>query len=235
MNLSEFTFDNGDALANALAEAIAEQLVTAIDDNGHASLAVSGGSTPGKLFQRLSQIDLAWPKVWVTLVDERCVLPDHERSNARLVQEILMQGFAAKAQFVPLFIDASQSAAQNAAMVTEKANADFLPFDVVVLGMGNDGHTASFFPDADELSEALNTPVAEVLAINAVSAGEPRLTFNYAALSMASQIYLHIEGDDKRQTLLKAKDYGETHDMPVRSFLRDDSLPLSIYWAPKGN
>lgn len=234
MNHSELIFDNGDTLANALAEAIAEQLKAALDDNGHASLAVSGGSTPGKLFQRLSQVDIDWSKIWITLVDERCVLPDHERSNARLVQEGLMQGFAAKAQFAPLFIDAGQSTEQNAAMVTEKANADFLPFDVVVLGMGNDGHTASFFPDADELSDALDAPIAAVLAIHAASAGETRLTFNYAALSMASHIYLHIEGDDKRHTLTKAKDYGETHDMPIRSFLRDESLPLSIYWAPKG-
>lgn len=234
MNHTELTFDNGDALANALAESIADQLISAIKDNGHASLAVSGGSTPGKLFQCLSKIDLNWSKVWITLVDERCVLPDNERSNARLVQQGLMQNCAIEAQFVPLFIDARQSAEQNALIATKNANQHFLPFDVVVLGMGTDGHTASFFPDADELSEALDTPIAEVLAIHAASAGETRLTYNYAALSMASHIYLHIEGNDKRDTLLKAKDYGEAHDMPVRSFLRDDNLSLSIYWAPKG-
>lgn len=233
MSFTQHNFEDRASLAISLAQSISAELREALQSNGKASLAVSGGSTPHALFAALSQEELDWSKVTITLVDERCVTIDHDRSNAKLVMDLLIQNHASQAQFVPLFSDANHSAEDNAQSATERANDVLLPFDVVVLGMGNDGHTASFFPDAKELSTALDAPIAEIIAINAESAGEPRLTFNYAALSMASAIYLHIEGDDKRETLMRAQSASFVADMPIRAFLSDESLPLSIYWAPK--
>lgn len=226
-------FESQATLAEALSTQIIADLSEAIKDNGKASIAVSGGSTPHALFKALSNRSLDWSKVAITLVDERCVTIENDRSNAKLVADILMQNNAINAHFVPLFSDHNKSASGNAELATEQANDALLPFDVVILGMGNDGHTASFFPDAKELSIALNEPVARVLAIDAESAGEPRLTFNFAALSMASTIYLHIEGADKSETLDRARVESPIEDMPIRAFLQDESLPLSIFWAPK--
>lgn len=233
MSIVQNEFESREVLAHTLARQISAGLQEALEENGKASLAVSGGSTPHALFRALSQEQLDWYNVSITLVDERCVTIENDRSNAKLVSDLLLQNEASNAQFVPLFVDDTKSASENAELVTERANEAILPFDIIVLGMGNDGHTASFFPDAQELSTALNEPIARVLAIKAESAGEDRLTFNFAALSMASAIYLHIEGADKTTTLERAKADSVVEDMPIRAFLQDESLPLSIFWAPK--
>jgi 6-phosphogluconolactonase len=135
-------FKTGAELAQQLADDVASWLRAAIVKKNFAVLAVSGGSTPKPFFANLSNMQLEWSKVQITLVDERQVPEDSVRSNAKLVKESLLQNFAAEAQFIPLF---------------ENPNAQNLKaFDVVILGMGNDGHTASFFPGGDNLVEALN-------------------------------------------------------------------------------
>nr|WP_272212789.1 6-phosphogluconolactonase [Marinicella sp. W31]MDC2878708.1 6-phosphogluconolactonase [Marinicella sp. W31] len=165
-------FENGDALASALAADVAERLAAAIADNGTASIAVSGGSTPKAFFRALSTTPIDWEKVTVTLVDERFVPEDNPRSNHRLVKENLLLGPAAEARFIPLYQNV-ENVEEAAEIVTNKVLATSLPFDVVVLGMGTDGHTASFFPGGDTLAKALDskTPVG-VMAMHAEGAGK---------------------------------------------------------------
>ena len=105
-----------------------------------------------------------------------------------------------------------------------------MPFAAVILGMGNDGHTASFFPGGDTLSEAL-TSEGPTLAIRAPGAGEPRITFTLPRLLETDGLYLHIEGDEKAAVLDKALGDGPVEDMPIRAVLRSDA-PLAIYWSP---
>ena len=215
---AEQIFDARDALADALANDVAAELRRAIAAKGRATLAVSGGSTPKLFFERLSQADLPWQRVMVTLVDERQVPETSERSNARLVRQHLLQNKAAAAQFVPLF--------ENA----EAAKA--LRFDVAVLGMGSDGHTASFFPEADRLKEAIDSGTSQrLIAITAPGAGEPRLTFTLPVLEASGRLALHIEGDDKKHVLDKALADGPEEDMPVRAVLRS-ATPITLYWCP---
>lgn len=215
---AEQIFDARDALADALANDVAAELRRAIAAKGRATLAVSGGSTPKLFFERLSQADLPWQRVMVTLVDERQVPETSERSNARLVRQHLLQNKAAAAQFVPLF--------EN----VEAAKA--LRFDVAVLGMGSDGHTASFFPEADRLKEAIDSGTSQrLIAITAPGAGEPRLTFTLPVLEASGRLALHIEGDDKKHVLDKALADGPEEDMPVRAVLRS-ATPITLYWCP---
>lgn len=226
------SFADGEALAAALAERVAKALSAAIADRGVASLAVSGGSTPKRFFQALSGRKLDWSKVIVTLVDERNVQPGHERSNQSLVEAALLQGPASAARLMGLYHPAA-NAAEAARIATASLTVLDFPFDVVILGMGNDGHTASFFPGGDQLAQALDpaTPVS-VLAIEAPGAGEPRLTFSYSALDDARLLVLHIEGQSKADTLALARTKPDEADMPIRSFLNRARSALEIYWAP---
>lgn len=217
MIAEEREFPDRASLAEALAEEVAAELRTALREKGEAKLAVSGGTTPKAFFAALSKKDIDWPRVTVTLVDERQVPETSERSNARLVRETLIVGKAANARFEPMFHN------QNAAQLP--------PFDAVILGMGNDGHTASFFPGGDRLAEALNTKTpAGIIAMNAPGAGEPRLTFTLSSLISAGYLALHIEGEEKRRVLAKALADGPIEDMPIRAVLRSEK-PIHIFWC----
>ena len=229
MSPARRTFNDKQQLADALAEAVAANLKAGIAARGKASVALSGGTTPVAFFQVLSRReDVQWDKVTVTLVDERWVDETSDRSNARLVKQHLLQGRAALATFVPLYQggetpDAAKSSAAQATVPR--------PLDAAVLGMGNDGHTASFFPGGDTLSEAL-TAEGPVIAIRAPGAGEPRVTLTLKQLLAAKALYLHIEGEVMGETLRKAEAEGPIEDMPVRAILRETSTPLTIYWCP---
>lgn len=226
------SFDTRGLLAATLAETVAAALRTAIHARGRATLLVSGGSTPKVFFEALSGLELDWDKVMITLVDERFVPPDHSRSNDLLVASHLLAHEAAGAHFLPLYraVDTAEEAAK---MTTADAEKLGTPFDVVVLGMGTDGHTASFFPGGDRLSEALDlsTP-RQVMTMEADGAGEPRLTFSFSALHDAHLLALHIEGDEKKQVLDKALSGSDEMEMPIRAVLNRASTPVDIYWAP---
>ncbi len=225
-------FDTRAALADALADRVAAGLQAAIAARGGASLALSGGSTPKLFFETLSTRDIAWDRVTVTLVDERFVPADHPRSNHLLVSTHLLKDKAASARFVPLYQAAGD--AEEAAAIATRETADLgRPFDVVILGLGNDGHTASFFPGGDHLVEALDlaTP-RRVMTMQAEGAGEPRLTFSFAALHDARLLVLHIEGAEKMAVLEQALAGGDEAAMPIRAVLERAATAPDIYWAP---
>lgn len=223
-------FEGKAQLAQALAERVAGALAGAVEDHGHASLAVSGGSTPKLFLETLGDEPAPWAQVAATLVDERFVPPDDERSNHRLVAHALLQGQeGAAARFLPLWSDTGS--VDEAAAAADRRLADLpRPLDVCVLGMGNDGHTASFFPGGDTLAEAL-TAEGPTLAIRAPGAGEPRITFTLPRLLETDGLYLHIEGEEKARVLDAALGDGAVEDMPIRAVLRSGA-PISVYWCP---
>ena len=221
-------FPSREALAETLADDVAAVLSAGIKQRGSAVLAVSGGSTPGLFFGALSKKALDWQNVVVTLVDERFVPADHERSNAKLVHERLLVNEARLARFLPLYGDGTIEQAAS------QAEAGFAllgaRFDAAILGMGTDGHTASFFPDAADLSTLLRPDNARgVLPVDAPSAGEPRLTFSLARLLEAGFLALHIEGQEKRAVLENALAPGAT--APVTAVFTHSHKPVPVYWA----
>ena len=226
------SFGTKEDLALALAETVAENLNDGIASRGRAVLAVSGGSTPARFFSVLSRRrDIEWEKVIVTLVDERWVPETSDRSNAGLVNERLLQGPAATAHFVPLYTGGDTPDAAAVARSNMLINDLPTPFDAVILGMGSDGHTASFFPGGDSLAEAL-TGEGPVLAIRAPGAGEPRVTLVLKRLLQTNGLYLHIEGEEKARVLKAAAADGPVEDMPIRAVLRQSQTPLTIFWSP---
>ncbi|WP_279481968.1 6-phosphogluconolactonase [Aureimonas sp. SK2] len=233
MTIREHHYETRPALAEALATGVAAVLCGGIATRGQAVLAVSGGSTPKLFFQTLAKTDLDWSRVTVCLVDERWVPETSERSNTRLIRENLLTGRAADARLEPLFED-GPSAREAEDEVSRRLSALPRPFDAVILGMGNDGHTASFFPGADRLAEAIDPHAGHrVVAIEAPGAGEPRITLALPFLLEARFLALHIEGQEKRDTLAEALGDGPVEEMPVRSVLRAARPePLQVFWAP---
>lgn len=222
-------FTSSRALAEALADKVAAALSGAIARRGQAFLAVSGGTTPKRFFEALSRQKLEWEKVTVTLVDERFVPETSPRSNAALVRNSLLTENAAAARLTPLYHPAASVEEAARQVSADLASAPW-PLDVAILGMGTDGHTASFFPDAGDL-EALLDPesVARVLPVHAASAGEARLTLPLARLLEAGLLALHIEGEEKRAVLEAALPSGS--EKPVSAVFAHATRPVPVYWT----
>ena len=210
-----------------LALAAAQALTADLASQSRALLVVSGGSTPEPFLRRLAEQPLAWSRVDITLTDERWVAEDHPDSNARLIRETLLVGPAAAATFHPL-TTSDATPEQGAAVVAARLATLPWPASLVVLGMGNDGHTASLFPDSGELSLALSTDES-VVAVRAPSVSQPRITLSAARLHDARRLALHLVGDAKKAVLAQALSGDDARELPIRAFL---TCPLTLYWAP---
>lgn len=222
-------FESSEALAAALAGRVAKALTERLRTAPRAVLAVSGGSTPVRFFEALSEQPIDWSAIDITLVDERWVGELSKRSNARLVRNSLLRGGAAAARFIPL-TSPSPTPEGGIEEVAARIEALRLPLAVAVLGMGEDGHTASFFPKGDRLGEALSPSTdMKVAIIRAPGAAEPRVTLTFPTLRNAGLILLHIEGGAKLRALRAAEQPGPVEDMPIRAFLRGDE-PLETFW-----
>lgn len=225
-------FESSAELARALADRVRLFLTSAMEIQGRAVLAVSGGSTPVPVFEELAASALDWKNVTITLVDERYVPPDHPRSNEKLVREHLLKGNAAAARFVPLF-DPSAASLTSAADNASSSIRQLGKIDASILGMGVDGHTASFFPGGDNLAVALDmASPRHVVAMRAAGAGEPRLTLTLPVIVGSAFLALHVEGAHKRETLELAMTAGPAETLPIRAVLDSAGARLEIFWAP---
>lgn len=223
-------FPDAQTLAVALAAKVAKVLSAAIQANGSATLAVSGGSTPMPFFEALSQTSLAWDKVQVLLVDERFVPTVDDASNTGLVKRSLIRNLARQASFIEVAVDTPD--AESAAAETNRRYASLhWPLDCCVLGMGNDGHTASLFPGSPQLASACSDSNSQYCCM-AEPTGAPhaRITLTLPRIRTATALILHITGASKLETLRAAvADLKQPEHMPVRYVL---NRPLTIFWNP---
>jgi len=219
-------------LSLELATRIATDLAAAIAERGLASLVVSGGRSPAKLFECLRTQAVDWSRVCVALADERWVDPSDADSNERLVRTELLKDRAAAARFKGL-----KNAAATPDQGADSAWKTFAevprPFDMVVLGMGDDGHTASLFPGSPNLQRALDESVdAGCIGMRSPTAPKERLSLNLAALLDSRRIVILITGESKWRTYTAASQDGAVEQMPVRAVLRQRRVPLEVIWSP---
>ena len=232
MAVEERRFASAAEAADALAAAVTDDLDRALAQRERASLVVSGGRSPIGFFERLREAAIDWPRVVVTLADERWVPPSHPDSNARLVAAHLLQGTATAARFVPLWNGAPTPAAAIAERSAALAKLP-RPFDALVLGMGEDGHTASLFPGATGLAAALDPHGKALLtAIDPPGAPHPRLSLTLAALLDSRHIHLPLGGAAKHAVYRRAKADCDPLRLPVAAVLCQSHTPVTVYLGP---
>lgn len=207
-------------MADAAAHAVAAQLSEGLAERGRASLVATGGRSPGPVYDRLRNADLDWAHVAVTLSDERHVGVDSPNANVRQLRERLFVGPAAKARYLPLTDYA------------EPALRALMPFDAVMLGMGEDGHVASLIPGSPVMAEAMDPDGRTLVAESPTGFGSPpvaRITLTLSALLQSRAIFLLIAGDAKRQVIADAL---AGADLPVRAILQQGRAPVRVFWTP---
>lgn len=218
-------------LDERLSEQVAQLLGAAISAKGKASLAVSGGSTPKGFFAALSQKSLAWDKVTITLADERWVNLDDAASNTALVHQHLLINNAAKAKFFHLK-QGDELCQETLDDLDLAASSTLLPLDVLILGMGEDGHTASLFPCSDEIAQGLDPDNQQaLLKVMPKTAPHQRISFSFNALSQAQNTFLHLAGAGKKAVLQQAIDGSDIFAMPIRAFLHSTQMNIQVFWA----
>ena len=224
-----FSANSSESLAIDLGQNINEVLNEAIKKRGRASIAVSGGRTPKPLFEELSNLNLDWSKVDLTLVDDRWVDSDSEDSNELLVKTHLIKNKAVGVNFFPLKNDANT--AKEGIISSEKSLESLLmPLDIVILGMGLDGHTASLFPCADELSKGMDLNTKNILISSTPkTAPYERISLTAKSIMSARKVFLHLNGSSKLHTLEEAMNLSDFNKMPIYAFLMHG---LDIFWSP---
>ncbi|THD73451.1 6-phosphogluconolactonase [Thalassobius vesicularis] len=213
-----------DMLAIDLAQQLAGELTAALMHEERATLIVPGGTTPAPIFDALCAADLDWARVDVMPSDERWVPEDHPRSNGRLIRERLLVGRAAAARFLPLY--ATADTPELALGQLEQVIRPYLPAAVALLGMGEDMHTASLFPDADGLAQALAADAPSLVAIRTAAQPEPRVSLSARALRGSLSLHLVITGQAKRDALSVARNQPPER-APVATILEN----AEIHWA----
>ncbi len=222
------SFSSREALADAAADILAGVLGAA----DARAFAVAGGSTPGPVYDRLARRDLEWNRLSVTLTDERWVDPASDESNERLIRERLLVDEAAGAAFVAL--KGGNGAPHAEAAAAETRIRAILPFAAVLLGMGADGHVASLFPGAPELTVGLDLDGPR-LCVAVEKAGlpplVPRISLTARALTQTGLLLVLITGDDKR-AVVERIGAEPAYAPPAATLVRQDRCPVRVLWAP---
>lgn len=235
MTIDEHRFDNRETMLATLYRAVLGDIDAALSRQSTATLLLSGGSTPVPLYRLLSATRLEWNRVQVALVDERWVDTDSPASNERLLRENLLVDQAARANFIGMKNDAASPFDG-----VRDCNADYAglpaPYAACVLGMGADGHTASLFPGAEGLDEAIagKQHCAAIRAHRSDVTGDnlERMTMTPWSLLQSRKLLLLITGDDKWKVYRQARDNEATTDLPISLLLHQDEVPAEVYWSP---
>ncbi|KIC33754.1 6-phosphogluconolactonase [Leisingera sp. ANG-S5] len=218
-------YPDQDMLAIEVANEIAGDLKTHLLHHDAASFAVAGGTSPGLIFDDLCAADIEWDRVHVLATDERWVPQEHARSNAAMIRKRLLQNRASGAQFLPFHVPEREP--EEVLAELESRVVPELPLSVLLLGMGEDMHTASLFPGAAGIEEALAADAPPLAVMRPDSQPEARISLTARVLDGAIAKHLVIFGDAKRKALEKAMTL-PPEEAPIQAVLSE----TSVHWAP---
>ena len=226
----EHFFETREEASVAAAEAIAERLAARLDAQSGASVVVSGGTTPDRCFDLLSEKPLDWRRTQIVLSDERWVPPDDDASNERLVRDALLKGEAVPAKLLSVF-SMTTGIQARCDEIDQQIRLGPFPFACSLLGMGEDGHFASLFPDAENLEEGVDVDGEQLcIPVTTAASPHPRVSLTLAALARSDAIVLLMFGDNKLEVYEQAKRKGSK--LPVAHLLKQKKAPVHVYWAP---
>lgn len=226
----ENIFDTREEASASAANFIGESLADSLNQQGTASLVVSGGTSPKRCFNCLSDFDICWGKVKIVLSDERWVAADDANSNENLVRRELLVNRACGAELLP-FYDKFVEIEKCCEYIDNEIRHNCLPFACSLLGMGTDGHFASLFPDVEDLQQKLNIDESRYcVSVETASSPYPRVSLTLFALSHSRSILLLIFGDEKRAIYEQAKNLETQY--PISLLLSQCRAPVHVFWAP---
>ena len=234
--IKEILCDSREELFTKVANKCASRLTRGVEKQGRASFVVPGGTTPAPMFELLSNMSLDWHNILVAPSDERWIPTDHESSNQRLVEENLLINQASKARVMSLKNDAATPQAGEA--VAEKSVSELeQPFDITLVGMGNDAHFASLFPGTPQTAEALDPETTKkCIGIDATGcpvAGDftQRISLTLSAILNSKLVIVLITGEEKLEVVRQAQQKLAPLEQPISALLNQNQTPVEIYWA----
>ncbi|MFT5674632.1 MAG: 6-phosphogluconolactonase [Paraglaciecola sp.] len=230
MALQQTKFATAEHLNSSFARRIGQLLNAGIEETGRASLVVSGGRTPAALFDALSRANVDWQNVDISLVDERWVDVEDDASNEKMLHKTLLKNRASVANFIGLktpHTDATDAVEQCTINLAQMRT----PFDVLILGMGEDGHTASLFPCSAEVAQGLDLDSGNsYIAVQPTTAPNQRMSLTLPALLNSKNIFLHLTGASKKQVMEQVIAGDDEAAMPIRALI--NNAPVELMWAP---
>jgi len=219
--------ESAESQAQALADEIGLKIGLLLERQDSVTLCVPGGTTPALFLERLSHIDLEWSRVRVVLNDERWVPLEDSLSNEAMLRSILLKNKSVAVQIVSLYN--SELPIDDAVESFNETIESVLPLDICVLGMGEDGHTASLFPVMGNQQEALNSDLpAQLICARVEGKDELRVSFNLSALLSGDHLYVLIKGQSK-EVVAKEALKQVTNTLPISHVFA--AKPVSIYFT----
>ncbi len=230
-NLRENIFTDKAKLELELAEEISQKLDLELKNKGEANLLVSGGSTPKKLYEILSNKKIDWKNVSIGLIDERFVATNTEESNELLIKNTLLKNKAADAKFIGLIFNINDYK-ENLNITISKHKPFYKSITCSILGMGSDGHTASLFPNFEEVYTDDNI-YGDKMIINTKATSEPskRISYTKAKILSSKHLFLYFNGKEKLDVFNSAKENKNASIRPISAFIHQNINTLNVFYS----
>lgn len=235
--INQHIFHSKKDLYQSVTQFCVKKLARRLQQDGQASFIVPGGTTPAPVFELLSKTELDWKNITIAPSDERWLEKDHDNSNEKLIRQTLLINQASSAHFISMKsdYDTAKKAQQQCSTRYQQMPK---PYEIIMLGMGPDGHFASLFPQSKGVQQALDVEDEKsCIAIDATGcavAGKftERMSMTLSAILNSRHIILLFTGKEKLAIFEKAKSNNDSNKLPICALIHQNTVPVDVFWAP---